>query len=94
MEPDEGIRVKPVPADSEPPIDHDHVDVGMIDQRIHERHTHGTGADHQIISIQPGHRHEGHPPDPAETGQRRPDTRPAPSFPGRARVRPTSGMGG
>jgi hypothetical protein len=47
-----------VPTDSVPAVNHDHADVGMIDQSVRERHSHRTGADHEVIGFQlsPCHR--------------------------------------
>jgi hypothetical protein len=55
MEPDERIRVQPMPTCTVPTVDHDDADVGVVDQRIRERHPHRAGADDHIVSFQ--HRH-------------------------------------
>ena len=57
MEPNEGVRVKPVPTGSVPAVHHDHADIGTIDQGVGERHSHRTGTDHDVVGIQLNHRH-------------------------------------
>ena len=57
MEPDERVRVKPVPTDSVPAVDHDHADVRMIDQRVRECHPRRTSTDHEVVGFQLNHRH-------------------------------------
>ena len=73
MEPNERVRVKPVPTDSVPAVDHDHADICMIDQGVRERHPHRTSTDHDVVGFQLNHRHRAHPVGATEAGQRRPE---------------------
>ena len=57
MEPNERVRVKPVPTDSVPAVDHNHADICMIDQGVRERHPHRTSTDHDVVGFQLNHRH-------------------------------------
>ena len=52
MQTDEGVGVQPVPTDAVTSVDHGHADVGVVDQRVCERHAHGTGADDEVVSLQ------------------------------------------
>ncbi len=45
MQADERIGVKPLPADAVPPINQSHSHVGVVDQRVRERHAHRTRPD-------------------------------------------------
>jgi hypothetical protein len=56
VQPNERLRVMPVPAGRVPPIDHHHAGVGVRDQRVHERHPDRAGAHDEIVRFQPnGH---------------------------------------
>ena len=48
---DEGIGVEPVPADAVPAVDDRHAHVGVVDQRIRERHARGAGPHHEIVGF-------------------------------------------
>ncbi len=37
------------------PVDHDHVDVGLVDQRVGERERGSTGTDHEVVGLERGH---------------------------------------
>ena len=50
---DEGVGVEPVPADAVPAIDQRHPHVGVVDQRVRERHAHGPGADDEVVHVEP-----------------------------------------
>ena len=52
MQLDERIGVLPMASGAVPMIDERDVDIGMVDQRVGERHAHGAGADDQIVSAQ------------------------------------------
>ena len=56
MQPDERVGLQPVPADAVPPVDEDHADVGMVDQRVGERHARSTCTHHQVVGVE-GARH-------------------------------------
>jgi hypothetical protein len=51
VQPDERIGVEPVTSGAVAAIDHGHVDVGVVDEGIHESHACGTGADDQIVGL-------------------------------------------
>jgi hypothetical protein len=48
---DKRIGVEPVSADTVTPVDHSHTHIGVVDQRIRERHTGGASSHHQIVSF-------------------------------------------
>ncbi len=56
MQPDEGIGVQPVPTDPVAPIDQGHPHLGVVDQRVGERHAHGAGTHHEVVGLD----HAGH----------------------------------
>ena len=49
---DERIGVLPVPARRMATIDEGDVHVGVVDQRVGERHAHGSGADNEVVRLQ------------------------------------------
>ena len=51
MQADEGVGLEPVPADAVAPVDQGHAHVGVVDQRVGERHPHGPGADHEVVGL-------------------------------------------
>ena len=70
VQPDERVRVEPVPTDSVPAVDHDHADVRMVDQSVRERHPRRTCADHEVFGFQLSHRHGVHAGGASGAGQR------------------------
>jgi hypothetical protein len=52
MEPDEGVRVQPVPAHAVPAIDQDNVDVCIVDKSVREGQPNRTRADHQVVRLE------------------------------------------
>jgi hypothetical protein len=52
---DERVRVEPVPAGRVAAIDERDVHVCVIDERIGERHAHGSGADDEIVGFERSH---------------------------------------
>ena len=57
VQPDEGVRVAPVPADAVAPVDQGHPGVGVVDQGVDEAHPHRPCTDHEIVDVhQAGHR--------------------------------------
>ena len=57
---DEWIRVEPVPAGRVAAIDERDVHVRVIDERVGERHAHGSCADDEIVGFQRLHHADGH----------------------------------
>ena len=57
MEPNERVRVEPVPADAVAAVDEGHGGVGVPDERVGERHPRRAGPDHHVVGLQ----HLGHP---------------------------------
>ena len=57
MKSNERVCAQPMSADAMPTVDQDHADVRMIDQRVGERHAHGTRAHHQVIGLKYRLRH-------------------------------------
>jgi hypothetical protein len=58
VQPDERVGVEPVAADTVSAVDQRHPDVGVVDQRVGERHAHGAGTHDQVVGIdRPGHGH-------------------------------------
>ena len=61
MQPDERVRREPVPAGAVPPVDQRDADVGVVDQRVRERHPGRARADHEVVGFdQAGHRTRNH----------------------------------
>jgi hypothetical protein len=56
---DERIRVEPVPAGCVAAIDERDVHVRVIDERVGERHAHGSCADDEIVGFQRSHHADG-----------------------------------
>ena len=52
MQPNERIRLVPVPARRVPTVDHDDLGIGLRNQRIHERHAGGTAANDEIVRVE------------------------------------------
>ena len=52
MQLDERVRVEPVAAGRVAAIDEGDVHVRVIDQRVGERHAHGSRADDEIVGFQ------------------------------------------
>lgn len=92
MQADVGIGVDPVSAGRVAAIDDRDRRVGMVEQRVGERHRRGTGADHQIVRFEffvhrfamvvvgvegaPGVRSEGLPPERRLAGEQLRGTQP------------------
>ena len=53
---DERVRVEPMPAGRVPAVDQRDVHIGVIDQRVGERHAHRARADDEIVGLQRSHR--------------------------------------
>ena len=51
MQPDEGIRIQPMPAGGMPLIDQYDADIGVVDERVDERHTRCPRADNQVVRV-------------------------------------------
>ena len=51
MQPDEGIGLEPVATDPVATVDECDARVGVVDQRIGERHAAGPGADHEVVGL-------------------------------------------
>ena len=51
MQADERVRLEPVPADAVATVDQRHADVGVVDQRVGERHPHGAGSHHEVVGF-------------------------------------------
>ncbi|GAB3251904.1 hypothetical protein GCM10027448_17540 [Nocardioides dilutus] len=51
MEPDERVGIEPVPAGTVPPVDQGDRDVGVVDERVGERHPGRACADHDVVGI-------------------------------------------
>ena len=51
MQPHERVRVEPVPARAVPPVDQRDPDVGMVDQRVGERHPGRARPDHHVVGL-------------------------------------------
>ena len=56
MQPDERVGVEPVPADAVAAVDDRHARVGVVDQRVRERHAHGAGPHDEVVGFD-GARH-------------------------------------
>ena len=56
VQPDERVGLEPVAADAVAAVDQGHAYVGVVDQRVGERHAHGAGADHEVVGLD-GARH-------------------------------------
>jgi hypothetical protein len=52
VQPDEGVGVQPVPTDTVPSVDHDDLDVRVVDQGVRERHPRGSCADDDVVGLQ------------------------------------------
>ena len=51
MQPHERVGLEPVAADTVAAVDEGDAHVGVVDQRVGERHAHGPGADHQVVGL-------------------------------------------
>ena len=56
MQPNEGIRLEPVPSRTVPAVDEGHPRVAVGDQRVGESHPRRAGAKHQVVHVE-GPRH-------------------------------------
>ena len=52
MEPDEGVRVQPVPAYAVPAIDQDNLDVCLVDKSVRKGQPNRTRVDHQVVRLE------------------------------------------
>ena len=52
VQPDEGVGLQPVPADAVATVDQRDARVGVVDQRVGERHPDGAGADHEVVGLE------------------------------------------
>ena len=48
----ERVRVEPVAAGSMTPLDHHHVGVAVLDQRVDEGHPERAGADDEVVGLE------------------------------------------
>ena len=55
METHERIDIEPVTARTMPPVNDNHVDVRLGDQRIDERHPSSTGAHNEVVGLDQAH---------------------------------------
>ena len=59
MQPNEGVCLEPVSADAVTSVDQGHAHVGMVGERIGERHPHGAGTHHEVVRFDRAH-HDSH----------------------------------
>jgi hypothetical protein len=53
MEPDERVRVVPVPTRARAPVDDDDARVRLGDEDVDERDPHRAGPDHDVVGLDP-----------------------------------------
>ena len=51
MKPDERICRQPMPSDGVPAVDERHARVGVVDERVGERHPGRARADHEVVDV-------------------------------------------